>query len=387
MVAGMFTRLRHLRACESLLANVPCVAIIGARQVGKTTLAGQIADRWAGPVHHFDLERPSDLARLSEPELALETLDGLVVLDEIQRRPNLFPVLRGLIDRHPSRRYLVLGSAAPDLLHQSSESLAGRVSYHDLSPLALDEVGGDLLDELWIRGGFPRSFTASSPSASFQWRLDFVRTFVERDLPSLGSGVPASTTERFWRMLAHVHGQIWSGARFASSFGVADTTVRRYLDLLTSALVVAQLRPWHENVAKRQVRSPKVFLADSGLLHALLDLTDRPSIERHPILGASWEGFILAQLAPLTDSRPDQRYFWAAHSGAELDLLIVRGDERIGIEIKRTTAPTITRSLHSAITTLHLDRAYVVHAGSHTFPLGSRVTAVAASDLLTRAEW
>lgn len=375
----------HRHRCQELLSTVPCVALLGARQVGKTTLAQEIAEAWSGPVHRFDLELPSDLARLAEPELALAGLDGLVVFDEVQRRPELFTVLRSLIDRDPGCRYLVLGSAAPELLRQSSETLAGRIAFHDLTPFTLDEVGVGAIDRLWARGGFPRSFTADSDDASFRWRLDFVRTFVERDLPSLGVRVPASTNDRFWRMLAHVHGQVWSGSRFASSFGVADTTVRRYLDLLTSALVVEQLRPWHEDVGKRQVKSPKVYISDSGILHALLDLPDRTSIERHPILGASWEGFILRQISAVSGSRADQRYFWATHGGAELDLLIVRGAERIGFEIKRTATPKMTPSLRSAIETLRLDRAFVVHAGEHSFPLAPGVDALAAVDL-TKAE-
>jgi predicted AAA+ superfamily ATPase len=382
----MFERTRHLEAVSVLLDTVPCVALLGARQVGKTTLAGRIADRWPGSVHRFDLELPSDLARLSEPELALEPLDGLVVLDEIQRRPDLFPVLRSLVDRFPERRYLVLGSAAPDLLRQSSETLAGRIAYHDLTPLRLDEVGAAHADDLWVRGGFPRSFTATDDATSFRWRLDFIRTFLERDLLGLTAQIPPATTGRFWRMLAHVHGQVWNASRFASSFGVADTTVRRYLDLLTSALVVEQLAPWHANVAKRQVRSPKVFIADSGLLHALLDVPDRAAVESHPVLGASWEGWVIAQVIALTGARPDQRFFWAAHSGAELDLLIVRGGHRLGVEVKRTATPSLTRSTRSAIDTLELDQAIVVHAGAQSFRLAGGVHAVAAADL-TGGQW
>ncbi|MGQ0845625.1 MAG: ATP-binding protein [Sporichthyaceae bacterium] len=363
------------------------MAILGARQVGKTTLAQHLAAGWSGPVHRFDLELPSDVARLADAELALGPLEGLVVLDEVQRRPALFPVLRVLIDRHPDRRYLVLGSASPDLLGQSSETLAGRIAYHELTPLALDEVGAAAIDDLWVRGGFPRSFIAPNDATSFRRRIDFVRTFVERDLPGLGSSIPSTTTERFWRMLAHSHGQVWNGSRFGSSFGVSHTTVRRYLDLLTAALVVTQLQPWHENVGKRQVKSPKVYLNDSGLLHALLDLPDRAAIESHPVLGASWEGFVLAQLAAVTDTRPEQRFFWATHGGAEIDLLIVRGTERIGVEIKRTSAPKLTASLRSAIETLHLDRAYLVHAGPHSFPLAERVEAVAAADIASRPSW
>ena len=404
---------QHRLALERRLDTTPVVALIGARQVGKTTIARRIAaDR--APAHYFDLERPADLARLTEPELSLGPLSGLVILDEIQRRPDLFPVLRGMVDRDPGRRFLILGSAAPELLRQSSETLAGRISYYDLPPLRLGELGASdtgvseldaseldaselsvegspghesIGDRLWLRGGFPRSFLAPDDESSFQWRLDFIRTFVERDLPALGSRVPAHTHDRFWRMLAHAHGQVWNGARFASSFGVAATTVRSYLDLLTSALVVDQLRPWFENVGKRQVKSPKVFIADSGLLHALLDLADRTAVERHPVLGASWEGHIINQLCAATGSRPDQRYFWATPSGAELDLLIVRGTERIGFEVKRTTQPTSTKSLTSARQTLRLDRTYVIHGGPHSFWISPDVEAVAATDIVTRTDW
>jgi predicted AAA+ superfamily ATPase len=395
----MLERRHHRIALEQRLETTPVVALIGARQVGKTTIAQRIAADHA-EAHYFDLERPADLARLAEPELSLGPLAGLVILDEIQRRPDLFPVLRGMIDRHPDRRFLILGSAAPELLRQSSETLAGRISYYDLPPLQLRELAatdiapaggpaptGTIGDRLWIRGGFPRSVLAPDDETSFQWRLDFIRTFVERDLPSLGSSVPAQTHDRFWRMLAHAHGQVWNGARFASSFGVAATTVRSYLDLLTSALVVVQLRPWFENVGKRQVKSPKVYIADSGLLHALLDLADRTAIERHPILGASWEGHIINQLGAATQSRPDQRYFWATHGGAELDLLITRGTERIGFEVKRTTNPSSTKSLTSARQTLRLDRTYIIHGGEHSFWISPEVEAVAAADIATRTDW
>lgn len=382
----MFARRRRLAHVLRLLDTVPCVAILGARQVGKTTLAGMVGDAWDGPVHVFDLERAADVARLAEPELALEPLEGLIVLDEVQRAPELFPALRVFIDRHPDRRVLVLGSAAPDMLRQSSETLAGRIAFCDLPPFTLDETGAGAIDDLWLRGGFPRSFLAPDDDASFRWRLDFVRTFIERDLPSLGSRVPSATTDRFWRMLAHAHGQVWNSSRFASSFGVADTTVRRYLDLLTSALVVRQLRPWHENVGKRQVRSPKVYVGDSGLLHALLDLPDRISIERHPALGASWEGFLIQQIVAATGARDDQQYFWATHAGAELDLLLVRGGAKVGFEIKRTVAPQVTRSMRSALGTLGLDRMYLVHAGPTTFPLGTDIEAISAGDLAVRTD-
>ncbi|MGQ0630982.1 MAG: ATP-binding protein [Sporichthyaceae bacterium] len=383
----MLPRQRHLEICRDLLASEPAVAILGARQVGKTTLAKQIAATWDGQTHYFDLESPSALARLADPELALSNLDGLIVLDEVHRRPEISSVLRVLIDTHPNQRYLMLGSASPHLLRQSSETLAGRIAFHDLTPFTLDEVGAAALDDLWVRGGFPRSFTAPDPATSFRRRLDFIRTFVERDLPSLGSQIPPLVTERFWRMLAHTHAQVWNSSRFASSFGVSDTTVRRYLDLLTGAMAVTQLQPWHENVGKRQVRAPKIYLSDSGVLHALLDLQDRAAIESHPILGASWEGFVIAQLAASTGTRPQQRFFWATHAGAELDLLIVRGTERIGFEIKRTSAPRMTASLRSAMETLRLDRAYVIYAGEHAFPMAERIEAVPAAHITNRSSW
>jgi len=331
----MLARKAHRQRIVDRMATSPAVALLGARQVGKTTIAQDIAAGWDGKVSYFDLERTGDVARLQEPELALQSLTGLVILDEIQRRPDLFPILRGLIDREPERRFLILGSAAPELLQQSSETLAGRISHYNLTPFRFDELhAAENLDAdaLWLRGGFPRSYLAANDDVSFQWRLDFIRTFVERDLLALGSRVASTTHDRFWRMLSHNHGQVWNGARFASSFGVAATTVRGYLDLLTSALVVNQLKPWHENVSKRQVKSPKIYIADSGLLHALLDLPDRTAVERHPILGASWEGFVIDQLAAATDSRPEQRFFWGTHAGAELDLLIVPQETSIAID-------------------------------------------------------
>jgi uncharacterized protein len=358
------------------------VGILGARQVGKTTLARQFAGSFDGPVSRFDLEDPDDLARLAEPGLALDALDGLVILDEVQRRPDLFPVLRVLVDR-PGRdtRFLVLGSAAPELLRQSSETLAGRIAYHDLDGFALDEAGFDTADRLWLRGGFPRSFLADSDADSFEWRRGFVRTFLERDLPALGVQVPSTTLHRFWQMLAHYHAQTWNGAELARAFGVAATTVRRYLDLLSAALVVRALPPWSANVAKRQVKSPKVYIADTGLLHALLGIESRADLEAHPKVGASWEGFVIRELVTHLGARPEELFFWATHAGAELDLLVVRGARRLGFEIKRTTAPATTRSMHAARESLQLARIDVIHAGDRTFPLAKGIRAVAFSRL------
>ena len=351
--------------------------------MGKTTLAHQILERSDGPGEWFDLEDPADLARLDDARLALSDRRGLVVIDEVQRRPELFPVLRVLADRRPRRaRFLVLGSASPELLRQTSETLAGRIAFHTLDGFHLGEVGSGKLDRLWLRGGFPLSYLARSHGASFKWRRNFVRTFVERELPQLGVRVSASTMSRFWSMLAHYHGQVWNASAFARSFGVTDKTVRSYLDILTAALVVQQLPPWYANVRKRQVKSPKVYVRDAGLLHSLLDIRDRRDLERHPKLGASWEGFLLRQIIEHCGAAPEECFFWATHSGPELDLLWARGRRRWGFELKRTSAPKLTSSLKAAMETLDLQKAFVVHAGEHTFRLQERVTAVAASRLL-----
>ncbi|MEK7857995.1 MAG: ATP-binding protein [Elusimicrobiota bacterium] len=372
----MIARHRHLQTVRSLLSRNPVVAILGARQVGKTTLARQTRSG-PGPISWFDLEDPAHLGRLADPMLALRGLRGLVVIDEVQRLPGLFPVLRVLADR-PGRvaRFLLLGSASPDLKRQGSESLAGRIAHHILPPLGLDEVGQASWQRLWIRGGFPRAFLARSEAASVEWRREFISAFLERDLPQLGFGLPARTMHRFWTMLAHYHGQIWNASEFARSFGVADTTVRNYLDALSATFLVRQLQPWHENLAKRQVKSPKVYLLDSGLLHSLLGIESKASLESHPRLGASWEGFALETVIRTLGARPEECYFWATHAGAELDLLIVKGGKRFGFEFKRSEAPTLTPSMKIALKDLKLDRLDVIHAGQEGFPLGERVRAI-----------
>ncbi len=383
----MIDRPKHLEALQGLMKRHPIVAILGARQVGKTTLARVLLDHDERPAEVFDLEDPADRARLTEPMLALKDLEGLVVLDEIQRRPELFPVLRVLADQ-PDReaRFLILGSASPDLIRQSSESLAGRIAYYQLGGFTLDEVSPDRMNQLWLRGGFPRSFLADDDETSAEWRREFIQTFLERDVPQLGVQIASTTLQRFWTMLAHVHGQIWNASEFGRSFGVADTTVRRYLDLLTSTFVVRQLQPWHENLKKRQVKSPKIYLTDSGLLHTLLNLETAVDVERHPKLGASWEGFALNEVQARLGARADECFFWATHAGAELDLLVVRGGRRLGFEFKRTDAPKPTRSMHTALEDLTLDRLEVVHAGEHTFPLSESIRALSLSRLLEDLE-
>lgn len=379
----MIQRQRELKTLRGMLQRHSVVGIIGARQVGKTTLARMFLRGTSQPRHVFDLENPEDLARLADPMLALKSLRGVVVIDEIQRRPDLFNVLRVLADRPKQPcKFLILGSAAPEMLRQSSESLAGRIAYHHLGGLALDETGAQNLAKLWRRGGFPPAYLARSEKASFEWRMGFIQTFVERDLPQLGINISSTTIRRFWTMLSHYHGQVWNSSEFARSFGVADTTVRGYLDRLTSALVVRQLAPWHENISKRQVRSPKVYISDSGLLHALLNLRTGVDIQSHPKVGASWEGFLLDQLIRRLGADSQECFFWATHSGAELDLLVVRGKIRLGFEIKRTSAPQLTPSIRIAIDDLGLKTAFIIHAGENSFPLSGQVRAIAASRLL-----
>jgi len=378
----MIVRELHVRQVTSLLERFPVVAILGARQVGKTTLANEIVASIKSPAVRFDLESPADLARLAEPMLALEGLRGVIVLDEVQRRPEIFPALRVLADRRRIRaRFLVLGSASPDLLEQTTETLAGRIAHYELPGFALREVGAGRLDRLWVRGGFPRSFLSRSDAASMEWRQEFVRTFIERDLPALGVNIASDTMRRFWSMLAHHHAQLWNASEIGRSFGVADTTVRGYLDRLTDALVVRQLKPWHENIGKRQVKAPKIYIRDSGLLHALLNLGSQRDIEGHPKLGASWEGYLIDQIVQQLGVRSDEVHCWRTHTGAELDLLVVRGRLRIGFEVKRTVAPAITPSMRSAIKDLGLKSLTVVHAGAESFALAKNMRAVAAAAL------
>jgi uncharacterized protein len=366
---------------EKLLKSRHVVAVLGARQVGKTSLA-RILERRARHSVHFDLEDTRDLARLTDPMLALAGERGLVVLDEIQRRPELFPALRVLADSPRGARFLVLGSASGDLLRQSSESLAGRIAYHVLPPLGLQEVGLKHADRLWLRGGFPRSFTARTNAESADWRRDFIRTFLERDLPQLGVRVQAAALQRFWSMLAHWHGQTMNWSELGRSMGVTDHVVRSYLDLLQATFMVRVLPPWHENLSKRQVKSPKAYVADTGLLHTLLDVDDQRQLERHPKVGASWEGFCIDSVLRQLGARPGEAYFWATHSGAELDLLVVRGKRRLGFEIKLTSSPAVTPSMRTAVKDLGLERLDVIHAGTETFPMAARVRAVPLQRLI-----
>ncbi|HRD94223.1 MAG: ATP-binding protein [Candidatus Accumulibacter sp.] len=380
----MIERPDHTREITHLLGEFPVVAIVGARQTGKTTLAQAIGVAFGSAAHHFDLEDPRDDARLAAPMLALEGLDGLVVIDEVQRRPDLFPVLRVLADRAGARvRYLILGSAAPELVQGGGESLAGRVVFHELPGLDLGETGVEQLDSLWRRGGLPRSFLAASESASLRWRREYIRAYLERDIPALGFRLAPATLRRFWNMLAHYSGQLWNGAELARAFGVSEPTVRHYLDILAATCMVRVLPPWFENVGKRQVRAPKIYLADSGLLHALLDIgSTQESLLGHPRVGASWEGFALHQIVRALNADWRDCHHWRLHTGAELDLLVTRDDRRLGFEIKRSDAPRVTPSMRSALDVLRLEKLYVVHPGREAWLMDQRIVAVPLAGIL-----
>ena len=361
------------------LSRSPAVALVGPRQICKTTLARAL--QGSGSSNWFDLEDPQVEAQMAAPMVALKDLRGLVVIDEVQHAPNLFKVLRVLIDRPDNpARFLLLGSASPALLRQSSESLAGRLEVIEAGGFTLDETGARDAAALWWRGGFPRSFTATGDEASRIWRREFIRTVVERDLPQLGMTVAAPALYRFWSMLAHYHGQTWNSADPARSLGVNESTVRRYLDWLTQAYLVRQLQPWFVNLGKRQIKAPKIYLRDSGLLHELLGIADLGALARHPKCGASWEGFALDQV--LRIARPDQAYFWATQAGAELDLLMFKDGRRVGVEFKRTDAPQITPSMRIALHDLALDTLYVVYPGDRRYALAQRVEAVPLAALL-----
>jgi len=376
----MIERSRWLKEIRTALKRSRVTALLGPRQSGKTTLAREILP--PDSAAYFDLEDPRSLARLSEPMTALAPLEGTVVIDEIQRRPDLFPVLRVLADRRPlPARFLILGSATPDLLRQSAESLAGRLETITLSPFGLEELGPDVIRRHWRRGGFPPSYLARSEKDSFTWREQFIRTVLERDLPQLGISIPAQTLLRFWTMLAHYHGSVWNAAEPARSLGLSQPTVRRYLDLLSGLYMVRQLQPWHENLKKRQVKASKIYLRDTGLLHALLGIRTDREILSHPKAGASWEGYVIEEV--LKTVRPDNSYFWATHTGAELDLLLLKGGRRYGVEIKLQDAPHLTPSMRIAMEDLHLDRLTVFYPGDLRYELAKRVIVVPLAEIAT----
>ncbi len=366
-------RPRALESITRAFSIHPIAALLGPRQCGKTTLARLIAEGEAST--YFDLENPVDVRRLAAPLRTLEALNGLVIIDEIQRRPDLFELLRVLVDRPANHcRFLILGSASPNLIKGVSESLAGRVGFIDLAGFDLAEVGAEKSDRLWLRGGFPQSFLAADDSASLLWRDDFMRTFLERDIPQLGISIPAETLRRFWTMMAHYHGQVWNAAQLAKSLGTSENTARRYLDVLTGSFMIRVLPPWFQNLRKRQVKAGKIYLRDSGLLHALLQMTTTANLQAHPKIGASWEGFALEQVIAAIGSR--DVYFWATHGGAELDLLVRVAGKHYGFEFKYADAPGTSRSMHVAIDDLGLEHLWVVYPGPQPYSLDDKITAL-----------
>ena len=378
----MIPRLGYRKLLERALKRSPVVALIGPRQCGKTTLARQILP----PDHsnYFDLENPVVAGLMENPKTALEGLQGLVVVDEAQREPRLFPVLRLLADRPKNpATFLILGSASPELSRQSSESLAGRVEIIEMQGLNTSEVGADQADALWQRGGFPRSFLAANDVDSFDWRRNFIRTFLERDLAALGFGMSPAVMGRFWTMLAHYHGQVWNGSEIASSMGIAPNTARSYLDALEQTLMVRRLLPWQANVGKRLVKTPKIYFRDSGIFHALSGIRSQGGLLTHPKLGASWEGFALEEI--LRAHQPDEAYFYAVHSSCELDLLMFLHGRKLGVEFKRADAPTLTHSMKTALADLNLDELWVVYPGQRGYSRGEKITVRPLTDCLPSA--
>lgn len=374
----MINRAHLKQIIQQKLESNRVVALVGPRQCGKTTLARGFVS--PDSINYFDLEDPLSLARLDQPLTALKDLSGIVVIDEIQRRPDLFPVLRVLADRTPlPARFLILGSASPDLLRQSSESLAGRITTVRMSGFSLEEVGGQAQNNLWRRGGFPLSYVAPNEAASLEWRKDFVQTFIERDIPQFGFSIPSTSLYRFWSLLAHYHGQVWNAAEAARTLNVSESTTRRYADLLQDLYMVQLLQPWHVNLGKRQVKSPKVYIRDTGLLHVLLGIRTENDLLLHPRSGASWEGFVIEEV--IKASVPDEVYFWGTHSGAELDLLIFKDGRKVGVECKRVDAPRLTPSMRTAIQDLGLSTLLVIYPGMRSYSLGENIKTVPLANL------
>ncbi len=368
----------YFKEIEMSVRNNPVTAIMGPRQCGKTTLARVIAKTTESVF--FDLEDPGDFELLSTtPKIILQQQKGLVILDEIQRIPELFPLLRVLADEAESgRKFLILGSASPELVQKSSESLAGRIGFVNLTGFNLNETGKDNIEKLWLRGGFPRSFLADDEQQSYLWRENFIQTFLERDISNYGFNIPPVTLRRFWLMLAHYHGQIWNGAEFARSMGVSEPTVKRYLDILTGTYMIRQLQPWYENIKKRQVKSPKIYIRDSGILHALLG-TENDAIYSHVKSGASWEGFIVEQLLSKIKSR--DFFYWRTHTGSELDLLVFKGGKRVGFEIKFSETPKVTGSMQQSVNDLKLDKLYLIYKGSREISFSDKIEAVPSAGI------
>lgn len=367
----MLTRKNYLDAIDEAFLTAPICALLGPRQCGKTTLSRQYADQTSISKYFFDLEDPTDLAKLENPKLALEPLEGLIIIDEIQRKEELFPYLRVLVDKFPERRILVLGSASQELIRQSSETLAGRVSYIEMNPFSINEVKD--IKTLWSRGGFPRSYLAKTEEISNKWRVNYIKTFLERDIRNFGFDIPPQTMRRFWSMLAHYHGQIFNASEIGRSINVSYKTSDRYLDILAGTFMIRRLSPWFANIAKRQIKSPKIYFRDSGLLHTILGIENYDNLLIHPKLAASWEGMALEQVIKYMSVENDDCYFWATQGGAELDLLISKNSKKLGFEIKYTDSPKITKSMHIAIKDLGLDQLTIIIPGKEQFELEENI--------------
>jgi len=376
-------REQDLERIRHLVKSFPITAILGPRQCGKTFLSKQIKVD-----HYFDLENPRDLAALDQPQLLLKKLKGTLLIDEVQRRPELFPVLRYLVDNNPKQKYLILGSASGALLRQSSESLAGRIAYYYLGGLKLDDVGQKNIQKLWFRGGFPRAFLARSADESKQWLDNYLTTFLEKDIPQLGITIPSQTLRRFWIMLSHYHGQVVNFSEIGKSFGVSDMTVRKYIDILESTFMVRTLQPWDNNLGKRLIKRPKIYFRDSGLLHRLLTLEKDKDLWTHPKIGASWEGFALEEVIRNLGLNPQEVFFWGTHSGAELDLFWRAKGKNWGVEFKYGDAPQLTKSMQSAVSDLNLSHLWVIYPGEKTYSLMPKVTATPRipQELVTAAD-
>jgi len=378
----MINRLLQEKA-ERSLTRYPVVGILGSRQVGKTTLAKMIENRIKRKVIYLDLELPSDLNKLQDPELYLSRLeDTLVIIDEIQRMPSLFPLLRALVDRkRTAGRFLILGSASPELIRHSSESLAGRIIYHELPPFSLAEIDYESIQKLWLRGGYPRSYLPRSNDDSFTWREAFIKTYLEMDIPQLGIRIPAQQLRRFWTMIAHSHGQLWNASKIAGSLGVSAPTVRSYLDILEDTFIVRQIQPYHSNIKKRLIKSPKVYIRDSGLLHTLLNLWTIEDLQGHPALGSSWEGFIVEQILANLPGKW-QTYFYRTVAGAEIDLILFDSRHKpVAVEIKYSIGPKVDRGFWNAYEDLSCKKGYVIYPGIESYPLGKNVVTLPVKDL------
>jgi predicted AAA+ superfamily ATPase len=375
----MIPRVTDVENIKKLLSLFPVTAILGARQCGKTTISKEFDAR-----HYFDLENPRDMARFDQPQLALENLTGLIVIDEVQRKQDLFPLIRYLVDNNPNQKYLLLGSASRELLKQSSDSLAGRIGYYRLEGFRLSDVEIEDFRKLWIRGSFPRSYTAQSGEESRLWRENYITTFLEKDIPQLGIHIPAMALRRFWKMLCHYHGQVINYSEIGRSFGISDTTVKRYIDILESTFMVRVQPPWYVNLGKRLVKSPKIYIKDSGIFHSLMVIETMEQLEAHNKLGASWEGYALECVSRSIGKRDEEMYFWSTHSGAEVDLFWQEGGKNWGIEFKYADAPRLTKSMQSAMKDLELEHLWVVYPGKDCYQLSGNITVLPLVQIPTR---